>query len=913
MRRPEDETFQANADYLEAQEARFHEDPTSLSPEWRRFFEGVAFATGKGLDRAALRCEGAVMDLVNAYRSHGHLVARTNPVRPRRKHDVALDPSDFGLTEDALDRLYTTGEEVQLGPATLRAILAHLKAVYCGPVGIEYTHLPDTSIRRWLERRLEGPDGLGSPDPSQRAHLLAKLVQAVAFERFLDLKYVGQKRFSLQGAESFIPAFDALLRTAANLGVAEVVVGMAHRGRLNFLCNILGKPFEDVFSEFEGYGAGEVFDDEEGDVKYHKGHSADITFVPGRNLHLTLLANPSHLEAINPVILGKSRAKCYQEYGGATAKLLPVLVHGDAAIAGQGVNYELANLSRVRGYTTGGTIHLVLNNQIGFTTNYEETRSSLYCTDLAKMIQAPVFHVNGDDPEAVCSVFSLAVELRQRFHTEVFIDLLSYRRHGHNEGDEPRFTQPLLYQRIDAHPDVLELYRQRLLQRGDHSEETLRALLEEYRSTLQTRLEFTRAEKSRPSPDWLTGVWSHLRRATAVDFEQSPVTGVPAERLQRAARALVELPGGFNAHPKLVRLLEQRRTMLFDQQQVDWGLAEQLAYGTLLLDGHGVRLSGQDSRRGTFAHRHAVFFDQSNEKEYLPLQSLAAGKRGFHIYNSILSEYAVLGFEYGYAYASPEELVLWEAQFGDFSNGAQVILDQFLASAEVKWRRQCGLVLLLPHGYEGQGPEHSSARPERFLQVACCANLVLAQPTTPSNLFHLLRRQLAWPFRKPLVVFTGKSLLRHPEVRSPLAELEQGRFRELLLDEEARLGKASVVVLCSGKIYFDLLRERHRSGREELALCRLEQLHPLPFSQLEALRRRCPRATTWLWVQDEPANMGAWNYLQRALPDWPLQKISRPERASPATGLPGRHEQEQRAILDQTINYGIDGSQRGTT
>lgn len=897
----------ADSGYVDQLFQEYKKDPASVSPTWRAFFEGFEFGSSGGPsiagDTRDKRYEGReadVMRLIHGYRSRGHLVSKTNPVRQRRTHKAELDHAIFNLTDEDLDKEFDIGDQIQIGRSSLRRIIEHLEETYCGSIGAEFAFLPDAGIRTWIRAELERTGGRPVFGNSEKIHAFKKLISSVQFENFLAVKYVGQKRFSLEGAENFIPALDTIINAGADLGVREFNIGMAHRGRLNFLANIMGKGVEDIFSEFEGTDSSSIpFG--QGDVKYHRGHSADITTANGHAVHLSLMSNPSHLEAIDPVIAGCTRAKAEKLYGGDASKIVPILVHGDASVAGQGVVYEVANLSRVEGYSTGGTIHIVINNQIGFTANYTETRSSTYCTDIAKAFQCPVFHVNADDTEAMLYVARKAIEIRQKFKVDVFIDILGYRRHGHNEGDDPKFTQPLLYKAIDAHPSVLDVYRKKLVAEQTLSDADADKLIAEHKAHLQEKHTFAKTKHHGSAVSFLQRQWMNLRTATDNDFETSPQTGVAKESLFSVGKALTTLPEGFTLYPKMKKIIEQRGALLFKENKADWAIAEQLAFGSLLIEDIPVRLSGQDCRRGTFSHRHAVLMDYEEERSHTPLNHIQEKQAAFSVYNSILSEYGVMGFEFGYSLASPRSLVIWEAQFGDFANGAQVMIDQFLCSSESKWQRMSGLTLLLPHGYEGQGPEHSSARLERYLQLCAEHNMVVANITTPANFFHLLRRQAVQPFRKPLVVMSPKSLLRHPEVISPLAELVSGSFREFIDDTSVAPKKAKRVVFCSGKLYYELAAMRAKTKRDDVAIVRIEQLYPLPPKQLANLLKRYDKATDFAWVQEEPENMGAWGYLLRKFPR-PLRYIGRPEAASTAPGMHDKYEQEQKRIVAEAFS-----------
>ncbi len=895
-----------NGAFIDDLYARYAADPASVDPSWRMFFQGYQHglngsAGDDHVSPAGLNArerEAAVMKLVNAYRDRGHLVANTNPVRPRRFFRSDLSLAHHRLEEADLDRVFDVGKQIRIGPATLRDIIGHLQETYCSTIGTEFRYIPDSGIRMWLHERMESKANRPGYSPEKKREILSKLSESVGFENFLHKKYTGQKRFSLEGCESFVPALFALFEHGAEWGVEEFVIGMAHRGRLNVLANLFGKSYENVFAEFEGSalpesaGAGG-----EGDVKYHLGYSADVTTECGNNIHLALMFNPSHLEAVDPVALGSVRAKLDSLYGEDTQRIVPVLVHGDAAISGQGVVYEIANFHNLKGYNTGGTIHIVLNNQVGFTANYRETRSSLYCTDIAKVTESPVFHVNADDPEAVVHCVRMAIELRQRFKIDVYIDLLGYRRYGHNEGDEPGFTQPLLYEAINKHPTVLKIYTDQLLSEGVVTETEAKRIYDRFQNMLEDELEQARRNRQALPARQFARQWKDFRRAHSQDFEKSPDTGVPIRRLNRIADALVTIPEEFHIYPRLERVFKNRRSLYFENQTVDWGLAEQLAWGSLLLEEHPVRVSGQDSKRGTFSHRHAILTDAMDESEYTPLNHIQKRQERFQAFNSHLSEYGVLGYEYGYATARPTALVIWEAQFGDFANGAQIIIDQFIASSETKWQRMSGLVMLLPHGNEGQGPEHSSARLERFLQLCAEDNIVVTQPTTPANFFHMLRRQQHVRYRKPLIVMTPKGLLRHKLVRSPLSELKKGRFRETIDDDQVSAESARRVVFCTGKVYYELYSMREELGITDVALIRLEQLYPIPEQQDAALLEKYAAVTDRIWFQEEAENLGAWSFIRNRLASFNLRVISRPAAASPAIGYKKLFQEHQQKLL----------------
>ena len=913
-------SFLSNGDpaAIEGLYEQYCKNPESIDSEWRNFFQGFEFSRtefedhdGNSLNLSPndskaenSKKEIAVSNLIDAYRQRGHLFAKTNPVRARRKHEMPIILEDFGLGESEMDTIFQSGHRIGIGPSTLRDILAFLEKTYCSSVGVEYKFVRNPEVLQWLEEKMEGCSNAPDYSVEEQLEHLKNINEAVGFESFLHTKFVGQKRFSLEGSEAIIPALDTLVEKGAMLGVEEFIIGMAHRGRLNVLANILGKPYEDIFMEFEGKMVGS--DGFDGDVKYHMGHSSDRLVRNGNTVHLSLTPNPSHLEAVNPVVAGISRGKIDRRYHGDVDKLVPILIHGDASIAGQGIVYEVLQMSQLPGYHIGGTVHVVLNNQVGFTADYFEGRSSTYCTDVAKTTLSPVFHVNGDDLDAVAYVTELALEFRQKFHRDVFVDILAYRRHGHNESDEPRFTQPALYKKIAEHPNPLQVYSQRLIQEGRVSESEVKKLVEDFKKQLSEKLESTRKQEISASTSFLEGAWSGIRQPGMIDFEHSPETGVEKSTFLRLAEKVTELPEQMNFFPKIRKLYAERRAMVLEKQMLDWGAGETMAFATLLEEYRPVRISGQDSGRGTFAHRHAIVTTEEDSK-YVPLNHLSDKQAPFSVYNSLLSEYGVLGFEFGYAYATPRSLTIWEAQFGDFGNGAQIIFDQFISSAETKWHRMNGLVVLLPHGYEGQGPEHSSARIERYLELCADNNLMIINCTLPANMFHALRRQVEQPFRKPLIVFTPKSLLRHPKCVSPLEDFLGGsRFREVLYDTKVEPEKVRKVLFCSGKIYYELESFREEKGQDHVAIVRLEQLHPLPVKQLEAVIEKYSNCQTWCWVQEEPENMGAWCFMNRKFKftPKPIQLVSRKESSSPAGGFAKIHHQNQQALIERAFSIG---------
>ncbi len=905
-------SYISNADpgYIDELYKSFQQDPSSVDESWRKFFEGFNFSlehhNGNGQALAELTEEGVidareikVRKLIRNYRRRGHLESKTNPVRERKDRKAQLDIKHFDLTEAELDIEFEAGHEIGIGRATLRKIIETLRKIYVGHIGFEYTYIRDREMMEWVKQKAEKASLTYTPTIEEKTRILAKLNEAVVFENFLHTKYLGQKRFSLEGGETTIPALDAIINKAADLGVKEVVIGMAHRGRLNVLANILRKTYEQIFNEFEGTIEPELAHGD-GDVKYHMGYSSEVTTTGNKKVNLKLSPNPSHLEAVDPVVEGFVRAKADRQYNNNYDEVLPILIHGDAAIAGQGVVYEVAQMSQLEGYHTGGTIHFTINNQVGFTTNFDDARSSIYSSDVAKVIDSPVFHVNGDDPEAVLFCVQTAVEFRQKFHRDVFVDMVCYRRHGHNESDEPKFTQPSLYNIISKHPNPREVYNKKLIERGEVDAELAEEMDKAFRNLLQDRLNMV---KQKPLPYYYQPLeleWKDMRKSEPKDFEQSPETGISEEVIEKVAKALTTLPKGFKPIKQIEKQFKQRKETFFKKKELNWAAAELLAYGSLLLEGKIVRLTGQDTQRGTFSHRHAVIHDAETNEPYNNLNYIDKDQEKFRIYNSLLSEYGAMGFEFGYAMANPSALVIWEAQFGDFANGAQVMIDQFITTSETKWQRMTGLVLLLPHGYEGQGPEHSNARPERFLQLSANYNIVVCNITDPSNLFHALRRQIAWPFRKPLVVMSPKSLLRHPRVMSPMEEFTRGRFREVIGDSYASAKSVKKVLLCTGKIFYDLLEKQEQDKRKDIAIIRVEQLHPFPEKQVTQELMKYKNAKFY-WVQEEPENMGAWAFLLRTYRQVTFDLISRKPSASPATGYGKLHAKEQQEIINKAF------------
>lgn len=892
----------SNPSFIESLYQQFLDDPSQVDKEWATFFEGYQLATQQPAllpTPDATDNEVNIIKLIHGYRSRGHLIAKTNPIRQRRQHKADLELSYFNLSQENDTQTYESAKEIAAPTNTLTGIIDHLRNTYCGAIGAEFMYCSNEKLRQWMYKEMESCANKPHYSNNEKLDILHKLSDAINFEAFLQTKYVGKKRFSLEGLEVLIPALDCAIRTAAQHDVKECVLGMAHRGRLNVLVNTFQKSYEDVFSEFEENIKSE-FLNTGGDVKYHLGKSADITTAEGYNMHLSLVPNPSHLEAVSPVLQGICQAKKRERYTNNERHILPIVIHGDAALSGQGVNYEVANLSRLEGYDNGGTIHIVTNNQVGFTANYKESRSSIYCTDLAKVTDSPVFHVNADNPEAVIHVIKMAVKIRQRFQCDVYVDILGYRKYGHNEGDEPRFTQPIMYKSLQKHKNVYELYLDTLVSERTITHADASARIKDIKQTLQTQLDMAKKTVIDKQPDMLQSSWSGYRLSTPADMVSSIKTGIKKKDLDCIIQALLSIPDSFAAFSKVKKLFDARKKLYHDNRKVDWALAEQLAWGSLLKEGHHVRVSGQDSQRGTFSHRHAALKDTESEATYIPLNHIEGATASLEIYNSLLSEYAALAYEFGYSITSPSSLVIWEAQFGDFANGAQIVIDQFLAAAEVKWQRMSGLVLLLPHGYEGQGPEHSSARLERFLQLCAEDNLYVCNITTPANFFHVLRRQLKNAFRKPLVVMSPKSLLRHPDALSPISDLNSGEFKEIIDDTTVSPNQVRKVLCCSGKLYYDL-RAAQKKDDTQTAIVRLEQLYPLPKKQLAALKKRYAQAT-FIWVQEEPQNMGAWGFLLQQLPDWNLQCVARQASASPATGSSKIHGKTQDALITRAFD-----------
>nr|WP_299169120.1 2-oxoglutarate dehydrogenase E1 component [uncultured Allomuricauda sp.] len=921
----------AHTSFFAEQYDKYLTSPDSLEPSWRAFFQGFDFGLESSLDELDLASENGsvrlangqeveipqslqkefqVIRLIDGYRSRGHLFTQTNPVRERRKYDPSLEISNFGLSDGDMDIVFDAGKIIGIGPSSLKNIVAHLERIYCDAIGVEYMYIRTPERIQWIQNWLNVNDNRPTFSPDEKKNILSKLNEAVSFESFLHTKYVGQKRFSLEGGESLIPALDVIIEKAADAGVKQFVMGMAHRGRLSVLTNIFGKSPKDIFSEFDGKDYEETIFD--GDVKYHLGWTSKRETDSGKMVNMNIAPNPSHLETVNGIVEGIARAKQDHDHQDNVSEVLPILVHGDAAFAGQGIVYEIVQMARLDGYHTGGTIHIVVNNQIGFTTNYLDARSSTYCTDVGKVTLSPVLHVNADDAEAVVHAATFALEYRMRYKRDVFLDLLGYRKYGHNEGDEPKFTQPLLYKSISKHPNPRDIYAEKLISEGIIDKDYVKNLEAEYKKNLEEDLlDSRKVEKTKITP-FMQDEWEGFSQMAEDAMLDSIDTSYQLKKLDQIAKSITGLPEGKKFLRKLERLVSARNKMYFEDNQLDWAMGELLAYGSLIEEGYNVRMTGQDVERGTFSHRHAVIKTEMHEEEVVLLNELGDNQNGkFHIYNSLLSEYAVMGFDYGYAMASPKTLTIWEAQFGDFSNGAQIVIDQYLSSAEDKWKLQNGLVLLLPHGYEGQGAEHSSARMERYLQLCAKDNMYVADVTTPANLFHLLRRQMKAGFRKPLIVFTPKSLLRHPKVLSTKEEMANGSFQPLIDDDKAAAAKVKTLVFCTGKFYYDLLSKREELKRDDVALVRLEQLFPLPTEEMRSIIKKYKNANDVVWAQEEPRNMGAWGHLLMHLDEAKQFRVaSRRFYGAPAAGSAVRSQRRHAQVIEYVFDKTKDNMVR---
>ncbi len=893
---------QLDIEVIQEMYSRYQKDPESVELSWARFFEGFEFArsmpAASGMTSEMVDTEFKVIELIDWYRKRGHLFTKTNPVRERRKYYPTLDIENYGLSTKNLGEVFQAGKLIGIGPATLQDIVDHLNETYCQSVGAEFMFIRNPVILEWLFKKMESSKNRGQFTSGQKIDIYEHLNMAVGFEKYIHKKFVGQKRFSLEGTEAVIPALDRIIEKGSELGIKEFVIGMAHRGRLNVLANIMKKPYSDIFKEYKAvdYEEGIVL----GDVKYHLGYDRVITTDSGQDIRVELLPNPSHLETVGPLVEGLSRARIDKVFSGNESMLAPVIIHGDAAIAGQGVVYEVLQMSQLPGYRTGGTIHLVLNNQVGFTTSYLEARSSTYCTDVAKVVKAPIFHVNGDDVEALIYVIGLAMEFRQEFAQDVFIDILGYRKFGHNEGDEPRFTQPLLYKAIETHPDIRQIYGDKLIAEGTLTVEKRDSIINNFESGLDKYYDAIQPDTKVSIKPFLNEDWTSYHHASEKEIFEKLKTAVSGKKLLELAGKLNSLPGNLNFFQKVHKIIEARIQSVKDDR-LDWALAELLAYASLVDEGVPVRISGQDSERGTFAHRHAALVQEDTGEKYFPLKNISEKQAEFTVYNSSLSEYGVLGFEYGYALAYPESLTVWEAQFGDFANNAQVIFDQYISSAEEKWGLQNGLVMYLPHGYEGQGPEHSSARIERFLTLAARYNMTITNPSNPANLFHLLRRQVLRSFRIPLVVFTPKSLLRNPECVSSMKELSDGSFQEIIDDPATDPDQVKRIVFCWGKMYYDLLKPKREWDARDIALVRIEQMFPFPHERFKEVLKRYPNALLHIWCQEEPENMGAWRFLHNEVPYVKWIPVCRKASGSPASGLNRIHQITQQELVDKVF------------
>jgi len=900
----------ANTAYFAELYDQYLKSPDTVEPSWRAFFQGFDFGQENGTSQIEvdnlvpenIQKEFQVVKLIDAYRNRGHLFTKTNPVRARRSYSPNLDFQNFGLEEKDLKTVFSAGEIMGIGSSTLAEIINHLQQIYCDSIGIEYMYIRNPVKVNWIQKKLNVNTNHPKFTSDQKKHILSKLNEAVSFENFLHTKFVGQKRFSLEGGESLIPAIDSIIDLAADKGVEEFVMGMAHRGRLNTLINIFGKSAKDIFNEFQGkdYDEEMLFD---GDVKYHMGWTCKRDTDSGKKINLNIAPNPSHLETVGAIVQGITRAKQEDDFSGDLSKVLPIIIHGDAAIAGQGLPYEIVQMAGLKGYGTGGTIHIVVNNQIGFTTNYLDARTSTYCTDVGKVTLCPIFHVNADDVEAVIHAALFALEYRMEFNQDVFIDLLGYRKYGHNEGDEPRFTQPKLYKAIAKHKNPKQIYSEILLSQGVIDQKHLSQIEKEYRQMLDKAFDDSSKVKETIITDFMGDEWKEFQRADEKIMSKEVETKISISNLEQVANAVTTLPKEKKFLRKIVKLIDDRKRIFFETDKIDWAMGEMLAYGSLLMEGFNVRISGQDVERGTFSHRHAILKAEDSEEEVILLKNIETKNKGnFSIYNSLLSEYGVLGFDYGYAMASPKTLTIWEAQFGDFSNGAQIILDQYISAAEDKWKLQNGIVLFLPHGYEGQGAEHSSARMERYLQLCAEDNMIVANCTTPSNLFHLLRRQTIVNYRKPLIVFTPKSLLRHPLAVSKKNDFIKGRFELLIPDKKVLPDKSKTLVFCSGKFYYDLIKAREEKNRMDVAIIRVEQIFPLPKDQINYQLSLYSKTKDVVWAQEEPKNMGALSYLLLHFEKASTFRIvSRPFSDSPASGSSVRFQKRHNKVIEKVF------------
>ena len=886
--------------YIDDIYQKYQKEPNSVELSWRHFFEGFEFSKENSsinsFDNLQAEKEFNVFRLIQSYRSRGHLLSDTNPIRMRVDRDAKLDLANYDLSEDDLKNQFNISRALGLKNSTLQEIIDHLQTIYCKHIGIEYMHITDTNIRRWVRENYEQKANNFDHEIDKKKIILKKLNDAVVFENFLQNKFIGQKRFSLEGGESTIPALNAIIEEGSKLGAKEFVFGMAHRGRLNVLANIIGKTYEFIFDEFEGNkSSGESEDD----VKYHLGYTSNQKTNAGKEVFLKIMHNPSHLEAVSVTTMGYVRAQkdlLYDDYN----EIIPVVIHGDAAIAGQGIVYESAQMSKLDAYNVGGTIHFVINNQIGFTTDFIDARSSHYCTSVGKIIDAPILHVNGDNPEAVVFACEFATEFRQKFKQDIFIDMVCYRKYGHNEGDEPKYTQPHLYGLVAKHENPRDLYLKKLKSQDHKLQDLAKKMENDFKKELSDRFNNVKQKTIPQRKQGPHREWKNIGRSTPEDFDNSPKTSITQKLLEKITNATSSVPENFKPLKKASKILNDRKKR-FEENRIDWALAEMYAFGSLLTEGTKIRFTGQDVIRGTFSHRHAKVFDEFTNTSYCGLNNISKNQAEIEIYNSLLSEYAVLGYEYGYSLGSPRSLNIWEAQFGDFANGAQIVIDQFISSCETKWKRMTGLVLLLPHGHEGQGPEHSSARVERFLQMAAQYNMVIANCTTPANLFHILRRQLAWNFRKPLILFTPKSLLRHPECISKVEDFTSGGFSEVIIDTEAKAKEINKVIFCTGKIYYDLSSKVKNDNIKDVAIVRVEQLYPFPENIIKKILLKYKHSQI-RWVQEEPLNMGTFQYLQRFKILKNIKFFHRKESASPATGFAKVHQKEQLELITKALS-----------
>lgn len=890
-----------SAEAIDELYSQYLKDENAVDEQWRLFFKGFDFARANykaDITDSVSSKEFNVINMIHAYRQRGHLFTHTNPVRERRKYKPPLSLEQFSLSEKDLTLEFKAGKELGLANSTLKNIIEHLEKTYCQSIGVEYLYIRKPEEVEWLRSRMESVQNTPKFNTEEKIDIYEHLVMAVGFEKFIHTKFTGQKRFSLEGAETLIPSLDAIIEQGAEFGIEEFILGMPHRGRLNVITNILRKPYELVFREFTGKSY--VDSISLGDVKYHLGYGNTITTHTGKKVRLNLAPNPSHLEAVGPVVQGIAHSKIKNKYDNNTNKLAPIIIHGDAAMAGQGVVYEVIQMSELPGYQTGGTIHLVINNQVGFTTNYLEARTSTYCTDVAKVTRSPVFHVNGDDAEALVYTIKLAMEYRQKFQKDVFIDILSYRKYGHNEGDEPRYTQPVLYKAIARHQNPRDIYAKKLIDENAATREQLAKIESDFENLLEKKLEIANRDTKVAIKQFLIEDWKDYRFAEKKDFQNSIKTSISLKKLQNLADSIFSVPENETFFRKIYKLLKDRKTLI-KEDRLDWATGELLTYASLVDEGIPVRLSGQDSQRGTFSHRHAALTREDSPIRYIPTRHIHDKQASFDVYNSPLNEYGVLGFEYGYSLSTPQGLTIWEAQFGDFHNVAQVIIDQYISSAEEKWGIMNGLVMMLPHGYEGQGPEHSSARVERFITLCAKNNMQLLNITTPANLFHALRMQVKREFRTPMVIFTPKSLLRHPHAVSAKKDFTEGEYQRVIDDPNNKTDKVTRLVFCNGKIYYDLLRRKSELKVDDIALIRIEQIYPLPKTEITQLTKKYANALKILWVQEEPMNMGAWYFIKNEMPELPFEGIFRFPSGSPAVGLHELHQQEQDEIIGKVF------------